>query len=291
MGWLARIAQYFPIPGHYLELKPGPARATVIIPTYGDALFARWAIKSVQQQTVRDLEICVICDGSPAKMVSLFRAMADDDPRVKVFIFPKSPRTGEPYRDVVIKQTTGKIICYCSHDDLWFPEHVLEMERSLAGCRFTHSLHGIVAPPGRIRNNNDLLMGVYRIDLNDPAIVERMLKGENFFGLTFGAHTRDGYFGLKEGWVTTPPQEIATDLYMWKKFLAAYDGGCSTVRKFTALNFRKFDRADWSERERDAELERYFPKLRHKSFRRTIARVGAAFKPPGAPAPAGTPPG
>ena len=44
-------------------------RATVIIPTFGNAKFARWAIKSVQNQTVKDIEICIICDGSPDNMV------------------------------------------------------------------------------------------------------------------------------------------------------------------------------------------------------------------------------
>ena len=79
------------------------ARATVIIPTYGNASFARWAIKSVQQQTVKDIEICIICDGSPENMVSFFKAMSKEDSRLKVYEYPKSPRTGEPYRDIVIK--------------------------------------------------------------------------------------------------------------------------------------------------------------------------------------------
>jgi|SRR5271157_1749191 len=105
------------------------ARATVIIPTFGNAKFARWAVKSVQRQTVTDIEICIICDGSPENMVSFLNNMRKEDPRIKVFVFPKSPRTGEPYRDIVIKQTTGKIICYCSHDDLWLPDHVRTMEK------------------------------------------------------------------------------------------------------------------------------------------------------------------
>ena len=49
------------------------ARATVIIPTFGQAEFAVWPIKSVQAQTVRDIEICIICDGSPENMVDFMR--------------------------------------------------------------------------------------------------------------------------------------------------------------------------------------------------------------------------
>ena len=65
------------------------ARATVIIPTFGNAKFARWAVKSVQRQTVTDIEICIICDGSPENMVSFFNNMRKEDPRIKVFVFPK----------------------------------------------------------------------------------------------------------------------------------------------------------------------------------------------------------
>jgi glycosyltransferase involved in cell wall biosynthesis len=75
--------------------------ATVIIPTFGNATFAGWAIKSVQNQTVKNIEICIICDGSPENMVSFFRNIEKEDSRVKVFVFPKSPRTGEPYRDII----------------------------------------------------------------------------------------------------------------------------------------------------------------------------------------------
>ena len=141
-------------------------RATVIIPTFGNAKFARWAIKSVQQQTVKDIEICIICDGSPKNMISFFKDMAKEDARLKVFVFPKSPRTGEPYRDTVIKQTTGNIICYCGHDDLWLPCHIEEMEKSLTQCCFTHSIHALVGVPEKIRNKDGLFDGLALINLH-----------------------------------------------------------------------------------------------------------------------------
>ncbi|MEI6100291.1 MAG: glycosyltransferase family A protein [Eubacteriales bacterium] len=59
------------------------ARATVLIPTYGEAHFAKWAIKSVQQQTVQELEICIICDGSPQHMVEFFNEIAEMDSRIR----------------------------------------------------------------------------------------------------------------------------------------------------------------------------------------------------------------
>jgi glycosyltransferase involved in cell wall biosynthesis len=247
------------------------SRATVIIPTFGNAIFARWAIKSVQQQTVKDLEICVICDGSPPEMVSYFNAQASEDQRIQVFAFPKAPRTGEPYRDIVIRKTSGRIICYCCHDDLWLPYHVGAMEKALQESCFAHSIHVRINVPEVARINQTLLGDVFWINLS-PEIIKKMEGGENFFGLTFGAHTRNSYYQLKEGWVTTPIPDMPTDLYMWNKFLAAFGERSHTLMQITALHFRKMDRLSlsWSEQQRDEELKGYFEKLTFPQFLRQL---------------------
>jgi glycosyltransferase involved in cell wall biosynthesis len=256
------------------------ARATVIIPTFGEARFAVWAIKSVQQQTVQDLEICIICDGSPPEMVDIFNQLAARDLRIQVFVFPKAPRTGEPYRDIVIRQTSGRIICYCSHDDLWLPYHVESMEKTLQRYSFTHSLHALTNLPQFIKNSQNLLGTVLWVKLS-RSIIRRMQSGENFFGLTFGAHTRECYYQLKEGWVTTPIPDMPTDLYMWRKFLTAFGDRSQTVMRITALNFRKIDRKDWSEKERETELKEYFKKISSPSFLRQIYYESLRFCPAG----------
>jgi glycosyltransferase involved in cell wall biosynthesis len=240
--------------------------ATVIIPTFGNATFAGWAIKSVQNQTVKNIEICIICDGSPENMVSFFRNIEKEDSRVKVFVFPKSPRTGEPYRDIIIRQSTGKIICYCSHDDLWLPNHIQEVEKTLRRYKFTHSIHACVDVPQNLDNENNLFKAINWIDLREKKIVKEMFNGQNYFGLTFGAHTRESYDSMEEGWVTTPKAEIPTDLYMWLKFLSAFGNQCRTTQKLTALNFRRIDRQDWSEEQRKIELKCYFEKIQDPTF-------------------------
>ena len=59
-----------------------PVRATVIVPTYGDAPYIRWALASAQAQTVREIEICVLCDGSPPQMVEMLQGIAANDYRI-----------------------------------------------------------------------------------------------------------------------------------------------------------------------------------------------------------------
>jgi GalNAc5-diNAcBac-PP-undecaprenol beta-1,3-glucosyltransferase len=255
------------------------ARATVIIPTYGNAPFARWAIKSVQQQTVKDIEICIICDGSPEQRVSFFKELAKEDGRIKVYTFPKSPRTGEPYRDIVIKETTGKIICYCSHDDLWLPYHIETLEETLKKCRFTHSINAYVNTPENIKDRKNIFKKVRWIDLENKTVVKKMHSGKGFFGLTCGAHRRDCYYELKEGWATTPREDIPTDLYMWCKFLDAFGEHCKTTKKITSLNFAMYIRKDWSEQNRSDELKDYFEKLQDPAFLRKIDEHSLKFRP------------
>ena len=254
------------------------ARATVIIPTFGNAEFARWAIKSVQQQTVKDIEICIICDGSPKHMISFFQDMAQEDARLKVFVFPKSPRTGEPYRDIVIKQTMGAIICYCGHDDLWLPYHIEEMEKSLIRFSFTHSIHALVSVPENIKGNGGFSGGLALISLHGDDVIARMRWGQNYVGLTFGAHTRKSYYELEERWVTTPQKDIPTDFYMWRKFLTAYRNRCKTTIRVTALNFQQTIRKGWSEQERDSELKQYFEKIQDPAFLREIDKLCSRYR-------------
>lgn len=245
------------------------ARATVIIPTFGNATFARWPITSVQNQTIEDIEICIICDGSPGPMVSFFKAMGKEDPRIQVFVFPKSPRTGEPYRDMVIEQTSGKIICYCSHDDLWLPYHVQIMEKSLKNSCFTHTLHALVNPATHHEDTTNWLQYIAWVDMHK----------EITFGLTFAAHTRECYYQLPERWVTTPDKKIATDVYMWRKFLSHFEARCRTTAMVTALCFHQIPRKDWSELQRDEELRDYFGRVQTPGFLKELHRQCLKFSP------------
>jgi hypothetical protein len=243
-----------------------PVRATVIIPTFGPASFARWAIQSVQTQTVRELEICIICDGSPPEQIEIFRQMAVEDPRIAVFSYPKSPRTGEPYRDAVIRATSGPVICYCCHDDLWLPDHVETIAQALDRVAFTHTIHAAINTPEEMARSRQLFAALYLDDLADPATLGRLQAQQNSFGLSFAAHTRAAYGELSEGWVTTPDRQIPTDLYMWQKLAGRLTGRMATTYRVTALCFPAALRRGWSEARRCDEIAAYTAKIRAPGF-------------------------
>jgi hypothetical protein len=110
-------------------------------------------------------------------------------------------------------------------------------------------------------------------DLSDPDYQEKMLDGQSFFGLTFAAHTRESYFQLPERWATTPASHPFTDLYMWRKYLAAFGPKCRTTAQYTALNFRKGDRADWPPERREEELRFYLEELRRPAYLEALASL------------------
>lgn len=239
------------------------ARATVIIPTYGDARFIIWPLKSVQQQTVKEIEICIICDGSPPDMVDYLREISKDDPRISIYIYPKSPRHGEIYRDEIIKKTSGEIICYCSHDDLWLPNHIETVEKELKNACFTNTIHAAVMGD-QIKEGTEPFWFSWR-DISDAKEQKVLLDGQSFISLTFGAHTRKAYLELEEGWTTTPINKY-TDWYMWRKFVSSYPCKCTTAPVITSLNLRKSTRTNYNEQQRSDELEFFFNRIKDKDF-------------------------
>ena len=237
-----------------------PVRVTVIVPTYGDAPYIRWALASAQAQTVREIEICVLCDGSPPQMVEMLHGIAANDYRIRVWVFPKAPRTGEVHRAKVIPETTGKIICYLSHDDLWFPHHVETVERMLRDADFVHTLHvgaGLGEELGLVRY-------ILWADIASRKFRDRMLDTTifgDYFGLTFGAHTHEAYSRLEEGWTVTP-DGVYTDLHMWRKFLRAPWCRCANHPGITGLHFNRPYWANlFTPEEFDRELGRCFARM------------------------------
>lgn len=259
-----------------------PPAVSVIVPTFGEAPFARWAIAGIRAQTLSNLEILVVCDGSPPGMLSVFKNLSRDDRRIKIFSFAKSARTGEPYRDRVIrKKARGKHIFYCSHDDLWLPGHVHELALLLENDRFVHSLHASPIMNRLVPAGDEFFSGIHYADLRDPSFREKMLDRQvprNYFGLTFCAHTREAYLQLAEGWATTP-EGVWTDLHMWRKFLVAHGSRSATLKKVTALSFPASARAGWSAEQRTDELAHYFQLAQEPGFSQRINGIASQIVP------------
>ncbi len=248
--------------------------ATILIPTHDHGPTLTRSVESALAQTVEELEVFVVGDGTPDVTRELMAELTAADPRVRWFDNPKGPRHGELHRHAALQGASGEIICYLCDDDLWLPDHVERMRALLAEHDFAYTCPFWIDPEGEIH--------CYRIDLRLPYFRELFLGGENRIPLSCGAHTLDFYRRLPAGWRTTP-EGTFTDLYMWQQILSV--SGCRVVGDFapTVLHFPSPERIGWSSDERLEELDRWAARLEQPGFRAELTeRVLAATSVDGA---------
>jgi GalNAc5-diNAcBac-PP-undecaprenol beta-1,3-glucosyltransferase len=223
--------------------------ATIIVPTHDHGPTLRAALASALAQTVEEIAVFVIGDGVPDITREIVADVIRSDERVRFVDHPKGARNGEAYRHAVLEQADGEIVCYLSDDDLWFPDHVATMRELLAEADFAAAVAVHFTAEGERLT--------WPFDLACRSFRERMLAGQtNFVPLSCGAHTRDAYRRLPQGWSTTP-EGMATDLFMWQKFLQLPGIRARSATRPTVLHFPSSHRRDRTQDERVEELERW----------------------------------
>ena len=238
---------------------------TVLLPVTRPPHLLPFAIESVLDQTVRDFELGVVCDGAPPETVSCSEDYARRDPRVKVFVFPKGERHGEAHRHIVLSQSTPRYVAHICDDDLWFPNHLSEMQVLLSEFDFGNLLLASVRRDGSV----ELTPG----DLARPHTRRRMLDEKyNFFGPTHAGYRLDAYRRLTQGWAPAPP-DLWTDLHMWRKFLAIDGLKLATRAMVTSLTLAALARRDTTFEQRIAENRAWLARIRVPHEREAIERA------------------
>jgi glycosyltransferase involved in cell wall biosynthesis len=232
---------------------------SVLLPVNRTPELLPFAIASVLAQERPDLELLIICDGGPAETVAAAEAAAADDNRVRVFSFPKGERHGEAHRHAVLQQARGRMVCQIADDDLWFPEHLSEINTLLDEVEFGHTLHTAI-------DAGDTGYAIF-VDLADRKLQERMLTAKyNVFGPTVTGYRMSTYRRMPVGW-SPAPIDLWTDLAMWRKFLVLPDIVVGTRIAVSSLHFPNSARQGWSIERRRAEIERYAGLARSPQWR------------------------
>ncbi|MFM6395643.1 glycosyltransferase family 2 protein [Planktothrix sp.] len=91
---------------------------SVVIPTYNAEKTIEETIHSVLNQTVSDLELIVVNDGSTDSTLEIISKFTD--PRLKVFSYPHSGANSARNRG--LEQASGEYISFIDADDLWTPD-------------------------------------------------------------------------------------------------------------------------------------------------------------------------
>ncbi|NCD08673.1 MAG: glycosyltransferase [Negativicutes bacterium] len=100
-------------------------RLSVIIPVYNTEAYVEEAVRSIMNQTFRDLEIIIIDDGSTDNSLTVIKKLAVEDNRIAYY--PQTNQGQSVARNVGIEKARGEYIYFMDSDD------VLE-EEAFASC-------------------------------------------------------------------------------------------------------------------------------------------------------------
>ncbi len=114
-------------------------KVSVIMPVYGVEKYVGRAIESILNQTLVELELLVVDDGSPDESGAICDRYAARDPRVRVF---HQPNAGAPAaRNRAMDHARGEYLCFVDADD-WAEPTMLEDMYALG---VEHGLELVVA--------------------------------------------------------------------------------------------------------------------------------------------------
>ena len=91
-------------------------KVSVIIPVYNTEKYVKESVESIMQQTLQDIEIIVINDGSTDNSLSIINLLAEQDRRITVY--NQSNQGLSIARNTGLKKVKGEFIYFMDSDDL-----------------------------------------------------------------------------------------------------------------------------------------------------------------------------
>jgi glycosyltransferase involved in cell wall biosynthesis len=112
---------------------------SVIIPVYNTQQYIQQTIRSVLDQTIKDIELIVMNDGSTDSSEKLILEMQQADSRIKYHYKPNSGVSDT--RNKGIAMAKAKYLAFLDADDLWLPDNLEKKIKAMesSGCRWTFS--------------------------------------------------------------------------------------------------------------------------------------------------------
>lgn len=187
--------------------------ASVIIPTLNRVDSLKRAVDSALNQTLRDLEIITVNDGSTDGTSAYLASV--QDPRFHYSEFAEN-RGGSAARNEGIKKAQGEFVAFLDDDDVWettkLEEQLTAMNRENAGLCYTGVTKRTFG--GRIK----------RYIFKKPRFTNpiKSIMSDNFFGITSAVMVRRELLEKTGGFDPALPAMQDWDLY-----IRLLENGCS----------------------------------------------------------------
>jgi glycosyltransferase involved in cell wall biosynthesis len=100
-------------------------KVSVIVPVYNEERFLQECLDSVLTQTLKDIEVYCVDDGSTDKSLDILKQYAKKDPRV---IVESQKNLGvSAARNKALLHCNGEFVCFMDGDDLYPEKNILEL--------------------------------------------------------------------------------------------------------------------------------------------------------------------
>ncbi|QNA44994.1 glycosyltransferase family 2 protein [Lacibacter sediminis] len=104
-------------------------KISIIIPVYNAAGYIEQCIRSVMTQTIKDIEIIAVNDGSTDESKEMLDRLAATDERL--LVFHQSNKGVSATRNFGLQQATGSYIGFCDADDWMEPDMLQELYNAI----------------------------------------------------------------------------------------------------------------------------------------------------------------
>jgi len=230
--------------------KDKQPKVSVIIPVYNVELYLADCLDSVVNQTLQEIEIICVNDGSTDNSLAILRKYQKDDKRIKIIDFPRNG--GQSYaRNQGISKARGEYIYFLDADDMIVPEamedlYVLSKRENLDIVYFDTYL---------IFETKQLASKFNAYKTERKAEYQRVYHGEALFA----------EFIENDDWVVSPPRQFFKYKFLLENKLNFYEGILHEDELFTFLSILKANRT------RCLKKKYFIRRFREKSIMTTQA--------------------
>jgi glycosyltransferase involved in cell wall biosynthesis len=150
---------------------------SIIITTKNGSPTIERAIKSIQAQTEKDLEIIVISDATTDDTEEKIKKMATEDSRIKLISLTENVGPGKA-RTIAIEKSQGELIAILDDDDFWISPEKLETQKNFLLENPDHILVG--SDHIRFVDEEGKLLFIFESERTDEEIKQHLLLHNPF---------------------------------------------------------------------------------------------------------------